>query len=157
MINTSHPVSYYWDKIYGQLELILLPIILFFCPIKGILITVGAVIALDTGTGIWKALKNKTPLTSRGASALISKLLLYQATMLVTYCLDFFILGEIFYKLFTIENLVTKIVALILISIEVTSINENYKAVRGRSLWQALKNMLARAKEIKNEFNDLKK
>ena len=50
----------------------------------------------------------------------------------------------------------TKILSLILVSIEVMSINENYKAVKGIDIWQGMKNLFARAKEIKSDLNGLR-
>jgi hypothetical protein len=52
--------------------------------------------------------------------------------------------------------LLTKVLALILVSIEVMSINENYKAVKGLDLWQAMKNLFARAKDIKKEVDEIR-
>jgi hypothetical protein len=48
-----------------------------------------------------------------------------------------------------------KVVALVLASIEVMSINENYKviSVKGIDLWQSMKALFARAKEIKEDLN----
>jgi hypothetical protein len=52
--------------------------------------------------------------------------------------------------------MLTKIVALVLASIEVMSINENYKVVKGIDLWQSAKLLFARAKDIKEDLNKLK-
>jgi hypothetical protein len=52
--------------------------------------------------------------------------------------------------------MLTKIVALVLSSIEVMSINENYKIVKGIDLWQSMKLLFARAKEVKEDLNKLK-
>ena len=159
MIDTQHPVQYFFHKAYENLEYVLIPIVLFFTPIGGILIAVAGIILLDTLTGVWKSVKTRgwASITSRGMSALISKLLLYQSTILVTFLVDNFILGEVLIAIFSIEMLLTKAVAMVLISIEVSSINENYKAVRNISLWEALKNLISRAKEIQEEVKDFKK
>jgi hypothetical protein len=42
------------------------------------------------------------------------------------------------------------------VSIEVMSINENYKEVKGIDIWQGMKNLFARAKEIKQDLNGLR-
>jgi len=52
--------------------------------------------------------------------------------------------------------MLTKIVALVLSSIEVMSINENYKAVKSIDLWQSMKLLFARAKDIKDDLNKIK-
>lgn len=128
----------------------------FLMPISGLLFLVGFVIFLDTITGIWKSLKNKVPVTSRGLSAIASKMLLYQVTVILFYMIDQFILNNIILQFFSVQLLLTKVLALILVSIEVMSINENYKAVKGLDLWQAMKNLFARAKEIKKEVDEIR-
>jgi hypothetical protein len=53
--------------------------------------------------------------------------------------------------------MLTKVVALILASIEVMSINENYKVVKGIDLWQSMKLLFARAKDINDDIKKIKK
>lgn len=128
----------------------------FLMPISGLLFLVGFVIVLDTITGIWKSIKHKVPVTSRGLSAIASKMLLYQVTVILFYMIDHFILNKIILQFFSVPLMLTKVLALILVSIEVMSINENYKAVKGLDLWQAMKNLFARAKEIKKEVDEIR-
>ena len=128
----------------------------FLMPISGLLFLVGFVIVLDTVTGIWKSYKNKVKITSRGLSAIISKMLLYEVTVVLFYMIDTFILNNIILQFFSVDLLLTKVLALILVSIEVMSINENYKAVKGLDLWQAMKNLFARAKEIKKSVDEIR-
>ena len=128
----------------------------FLMPISGLLFLVGFVIVLDTITGIWKSLKNKVPVTSRGLSAIASKMLLYQVTVIMFFMIDQFILNKIILQFFSVELMLTKVLSLILVSIEVMSINENYKAVKGLDLWQAMKNLFARAKDIKKDIDEIR-
>ena len=128
----------------------------FLMPISGLLFLVGFVIVLDTVTGVWKSYKNKVKITSRGLSAIISKMLLYEVTVIMFYMIDKFILNSIILQFFSVELLLTKVLALILVSIEVMSINENYKAVKGLDLWQAMKNLFSRAKDIKKEVDEIR-
>ena len=127
----------------------------FFMPISGILILIGLSVILDTITGVWKARKLKTPVTSRKLSAIISKILLYEVTVMLFYLIDYFILNDIVLTFFSVELMTTKILALVLVSIEVISINENFKAVKGIDLWASLKNLFARAKEVTQDFKDI--
>jgi hypothetical protein len=128
----------------------------FLMPISGLLFLVGFVIVLDTITGVWKSVKNKVKITSRGLSAIISKMLLYEVTVIMFYMIDQFILNNIILQFFSVELLLTKVLALILVSIEVMSINENYKAVKGLDLWQAMKNLFSRAKDIKKDLDEIR-
>ncbi len=127
----------------------------FFLPIYGILILIFFCILFDTITGIWKAKKTKTKVTSRRLSAIISKILLYETTVMLFYLMDFYLLNDIVMTFFSIELLTTKILALVLVSVEIVSINENYKAVKGIDLWASLKNLFARAKEVTSDFKNI--
>ncbi len=127
----------------------------FFLPIVGILILIAASVILDTITGIWKAKKLKQPITSRRLSAIISKILLYEATVMLFFAMDKFLLNDIVMQFFSIDLLTTKILALVLVSIEVISINENYRAIYQKDLWDALKNLFARAKEVTSDFKNI--
>jgi hypothetical protein len=138
-----------WGKLMAML-------FTFLSPIYGLLILIIFVITLDTVTGIWKAKKNKVPITSGGASAMISKIGLYSITLVMFYAIDALILNSIILQFFSVDLLFTKGLALILVSIEVMSINENYKAVKGLDLWQAMKNLFARVKDIKKEVNEIR-
>lgn len=128
----------------------------FLMPISGLLFLVGFVIILDTVTGVWKSYKQNVKITSRGLSAIISKMLLYEVTVVLFYMIDHFILNNIVLQFFSVDLLLTKVLSLILVSIEVMSINENYKAVKGLDLWQAMKNLFARAKEIKKDIDGIR-
>jgi len=128
----------------------------FFLPISGILFLIGFAIVVDTITGIWKAKKLKIQITSRKLSTIISKMMLYEVAVIGFYLIDFWILNDIILKFFSVPLMLTKILSLILVSIEVMSINENYKAVKGIDIWQGMKNLFARAKEIKTDLNGLR-
>lgn len=130
-------------------------ILSFFLPIVGILILIAASVILDTITGIWKSKKLKQPITSRRLSAIISKILLYEATVMLFFAMDKFLLNDIVMKFFSIDLLTTKILALTMVSIEVISINENYRAIYQKDLWDALKNLFARAKEVTSDFKNI--
>ena len=128
----------------------------FFLPISGILLMIGVLISIDTITGIWKAKKLKEKITSRKLSAIISKLALYEVTVIMFFLIDQFILNDIILTFFSVPFMLTKIVALVLSSIEVMSINESIKQVKGVDLWQSGKALFARAKEVKDNLNKLK-
>ena len=128
----------------------------FFLPISGILFLIGFAIFVDTLTGIWKSKKLKLPITSRKLSAVISKLFLYEIAVIGFYLIDYFILNDIIMKFFSVPLMLTKILSLVLVSIEVISINENIKIVKGLDIWSSLKNLLQRSKEIKNDINGIR-
>jgi hypothetical protein len=128
----------------------------FFLPISGILFLIGFAILVDTLTGIWKSKKLGIPITSRKLSAIISKLMLYEVAVIGFYLIDKFILNDIILTFFSVPLMLTKILALVLCSIEVISISENYKAVKGIDIWSAFKNLLQRSKEIKGDIDGVR-
>lgn len=134
---------------------ILMIIVAFLAPIKALILTVGACIVLDTITGLIKARKNKDKITSRKLSHVITKMVLYQSAIILFFCIEKHILAD-FIVLFTGINLfLTKIVACVLVGIELMSCNENYLAISGVSIWGKFKELLRRAKEVKEEVKDL--
>ena len=128
----------------------------FFLPISGILLMIGVLIVIDTITGIWKAKKLGEKITSRKLSSIISKLALYEVTVIMFFLIDKFILNDIILTFFSVPFMLTKIVALVLSSIEVMSINESYKQIYHLDIWQSMKLLFARAKEVKEDLNKLK-
>ena len=128
----------------------------FFLPISGILFLIGFAIVIDTLTGIWKSKKLGIPITSRKLSAIVSKLFLYEVAVIGFYLIDYWILNDIILVFFSIPLMLTKILSLVLCSIEVISINENIKAVKGLDIWSAFKNLLQRSKEIKQDLNGIR-
>ena len=128
----------------------------FFLPISGILLMIGVLIVIDTITGIWKAKKLGEKITSRKLSSIISKLALYEVTVIMFFLIDRFILNDIILTFFSVPFMLTKIVALVLSSIEVMSINESYKQIYHLDIWQSMKLLFARAKDIKEDLNKLK-
>jgi hypothetical protein len=128
----------------------------FFLPISGILFLIGFAIVIDTLTGIWKAKKLKIKITSRKLSTIISKLMLYEIAVIGFYLIDFWILNDIVMTFFSVPLMLTKILSLVLVSIETLSISENYKAVKGIDIWSAFKQLLQRSKEIKNDIDGVR-
>lgn len=131
-------------------------VIAFLAPIHGLMLTVGLFIVVDTIMGIWKAKKLKETISSRNLSRIISKMFLYQSTILMFFILDYFILNQIILVFFSVPLILTKIVAAVLASVEIFSIDENWRAVKGNGLWFYFKQATSRAKDIKNEIDPLK-
>lgn len=132
---------------------------LFFAPIVGLLVAVGAAIVLDTAFGIYRSIKVKgwKFITSRRLSEIISKMLLYETCIIFLYVIDFFLLTEFFQKWFSVSFFATKVCAILLIFIEGVSIKENFEKATGKDVWALLKKALGRANEIKDSITDFKK
>jgi hypothetical protein len=127
----------------------------FLLPIKPLIGLVFFMILIDTISGIWKSKKLKEEITSRKLSQIISKLVLYEGSLITTFLIDHYLLGELVMLLIPIQFFITKVVAATLVFVEVTSINEKVKAVMGINLWSMFKKMVSRAKEVKKDIGDI--
>ena len=137
---------------------IFVPILAFLSPAIPLILTVGMFIVADTVFGVAKIIKQKgwKGYTSKGLSSIVSKMVLYSSCVLLTFCLEKFMLDEFVKVLTAIPYFLTKIVAILLCYIEIKSILENFEAITGVNLWSTFKNMLSRAKSIKTDLEDLK-
>lgn len=134
-------------------------LLLLFVPVYGILVAVGAAIILDTFTGIFKSVKlyGWKSIRSKRLSHIVSKMLLYEICVLLLFVIDRFILNEFIFKWLSIEYMFTKICAILLIFIELVSIKENIEEAYNIKIWELLKKAFLRAKEVKDNVDDLTK
>jgi len=130
----------------------------FFIPIYGLSLAVGVAIALDTFTGIFKAVKigGWKSIRSRKLSDVAGKVVLYNTAILSIYVMDYHLLSGFFKNWFSADFFFTKIIALVLIVIELTSIKENFEAAYNKDIWKLLKSIIRRAKEIESDISNLK-
>ena len=133
------------------LSSILYSLLLFFAPIKGIIVIVALSTMIDTGFGVWKAKKLGEKLSSKAfRSGLVPKLLSYVGTVMMVYGSDVFIINSLISNVVDVEFMATKVIALTLIINEAKSIDESFEAVKGYSL-------IAKLLEIINNLKDVKK
>ena len=132
-------------------------VLLMFVPIQGILISVGAAILLDTFTGVFKSVKLKgwRSIRSRKLSQIISKMLLYEVCVFFLFLIDKFVLNEFIFKWLSVDYMFTKICAILLIFIELVSIKENIEEAYNIKVWDLLRKAFLRAKEVKDNINDI--
>ncbi len=130
---------------------ILYSILLFFAPIKGIILVVALSTIIDTGFGIWKAKNLGEKLSSKAfRSGLVPKLLSYIGVVMMVYGSDVFIINSLITNIVDVEFMATKVIALTLIINEAKSIDESFEAVKGYS-------MIAKMLEIINNLKKVKK
>ena len=126
-------------------------LLLFFAPIKGIIVIVALSTMIDTGFGVWKAKKLGERVSSKAfRSGLVPKLLSYVGTVMMVYGSDVFIINSLVSNVVDVEFMATKVIALTLIINEAKSIDESFEAVKGYSL-------IAKLLEIINNLKDVKK
>jgi hypothetical protein len=107
-----------------------------FLPIKGLMFTIGFLVAADMIVGIWKALKLQQRIRSRRMSDTITKLLLYQIAIISGFLIEKYVMiGSI-----PIAKLIGTVIAII----EFKSILESIEAVTGQDLWSKIKKLIGR-------------
>lgn len=150
-------VSNKFSKMKGISNLVA-GLLLFFTPIKGLILAVGLAIMFDTFTGIFKSVKLKgwRSIKSRKLSDIVGKMALYELSIICLYPIDFYLLNELTLMLIDIQFFCTKLACVILILIEITSIKENINAAFGIDIWSIIKNFIKRSKEISEDVKDIK-
>lgn len=127
----------------------------FFIPIYPLVVLVGIFVLADTIFGLVKARKLGIPITSRKLSNIISKTFLYQGVVLLSFFLDYFLLNEFVILIFSMQFLVSKLMTLMILYIEIKSIDENFKSITGIHLWDTFKKMITRASEVKEDIKKI--
>lgn len=136
---------------------IITSILLLFAPIYGLLIAVGASIILDTFTGIFRSvrLNGWLSIRSRKLSNVISKMALYEICILFLFVMDKYVLNEFVKHAFGFDFMFTKVCAIVLIFVELVSVKENIEETFSIDIWALLKKALNRAKETKDNINEI--
>jgi len=138
--NLFEKISFYFAQIFAVL-------ISFISPIFGVLIAVGAFVILDTVIGLWKAKVIKEDWNSkRLREGLVNKMLVYQLTVITFFILGHFIVTDIVKQFIDVDYAMTKIVAVILISIEFFSIDESFKTATSKGLLERFNELIQKYK-----------
>ena len=128
----------------------------FISPIAGVLTAVGVFIAADMIFARYRCYVQKIKWTSRKARAgLLPKVMTYNCFVLSFFVMDKFVINE-FITLFTqIPFALTKILAMVLIWIELKSIDESFEAIKGKSLFMYLIDMIKSARKINKQISNI--
>jgi hypothetical protein len=155
MINLTTRTMHLYNKINSNSILVFATIGAFLLPIQPLLILVGLMIVLDTITGLWKATKLKEKITSKKLSNIVSKMVLYQGTIITLFLLEKYLLGEFIGLFVQIPYFLTKMISVVLVGIEIMSMHENFEAITNINIWKSFKTMVKRGKEAKNDLVEL--
>lgn len=108
---------------------------------------------LDTGFGLWKAYKIGEKITSKiFRHGLVPKLVSYIAVIMLVYASDVFIINALTMTVVSVDFIATKVIALVLLSIEVKSMDESFVAVKGYSFIDTIKSVILKMKNVRKEF-----
>jgi hypothetical protein len=137
---------------------LLTALLLFFAPIQQLVMVVGLAILCDTFTGIYKSVKldGWKSIRSRKLSNIISKMVLYEVSIIILFPIDKFLLNELLLNIVSVQFFSTKVACVLLILVELTSIKENIEEALKIDIWKTLKNFIKRAKEVSNNYDEIK-
>ena len=99
-------------------------------PIHAILISVGVMILADLVTGIWAAKVKGEQITSAAMRRTISKILVYNTSVITGFVLETYLLSSVFP--------VAKLVAGVIGLVEMKSILENGNKILGQDIFQTV-------------------
>lgn len=119
-------------------------LIAIFSPVVPLMLTIGFLIGLDFIVGLYRAWKLKEQITSRKMGNTISKMLLYQATILSLYVFEVYILGS------TLP--VSKIGAGLISVVEIKSIDESVEKMTGTGVWKRIVKIIKRGESETKDF-----
>lgn len=106
-------------------------LVAFFMPISPLLFIVIFAVLLDTLFGIIASVKLKKPILSRKLQRVCVKLLVYLPLILLAYPLDVFILNNFTEHTFKITLILTRVTVMIIVGVELFSIDEKVRAFNG--------------------------
>lgn len=72
----------------------ILAILVVLAPIKSMMLVAGVLIAADLLSGLWAAHKSKVAITSAGLRRSITKMLVYQATIILAFLVEKYMLDN---------------------------------------------------------------
>lgn len=139
--------------IASNTAILLKVLLVFFAPIKGIIILVALSTILDTAFGVWKASKLKENVNRKTfRHGFVPKLMSYIGAIMLVYASDFFIINYLTKEVISVDYLATKVIALMLISIDVKSMDESFQKVKGYSFIGKIVKLIIQAKDVKKKL-----
>jgi hypothetical protein len=130
-------------------------LLIFFAPISlGVVLVIISVV-IDTFFGRWRAKILGEQITSRKSrQGFVSKTLVYCGAVLLVFTLDFFILNDLTLMVVSVKFICSRLMVLVLVSIEVKSMDESWEAVKGWSFIDRTKKIVRKIKSTKKELEE---
>lgn len=133
-------------------------VITYFTPVLGLIILVAFVAGVDHFFGVWKVKHLKEKLERwNGLKKTFSKIVSYTAIIVVAFVFDRNLMNELAFKLVSVNDIFSKLITLALCFHEWKSINRNFKAVKGVSLWERIMEFISGARKVIEEGAKIKK
>lgn len=112
------------------LDSLIIALVAALAPVGPLMAAVGALVAIDFCTGVWRAYKVKSPVTSAGFRRTVTKSVVYLVAVLAAFLVEHFLMADFIP--------VSKIVAGFIGVVELKSILENSNAILGYDVFKKL-------------------
>lgn len=124
----------------------------FFAPVSLIILAIGLAIFADTIVAL--SLTNRKFTSKRLRNGILSKMLAYEASILLLFLVDYAMINDAVLTIFSVPYVVTKIAGLFLIGIEISSIDEKIRDKYGddKGIINRFKGFVKSIKKIKDSF-----
>lgn len=127
-----------------------------FIGVKTYLLTVAFLFLFDTILGVATLKKRKENFSlNKLLTGILVKIVFYTPAVVSLYAIDVFLLGEIAYMWFPIENFITKFGTFIVLSKELISINRLTKILFGKSVTEDAEKIVVGVKKYKDKIKDV--
>ena len=138
------------------IKTILITLLTFLTPIKGLLILTGIAVFLDTIFAIYVTIKLNgwKSYQSTKLFNIVIKSFFYFGSIVLAFFIDTHIIEQ--NTLFGINLLISKAVTVFWLYIEVKSIDETSQKLGNKSFYFTIKSLMSRAKDLKKDINEIR-
>ena len=143
--------------VISAFKFLMVAIITFLTPIKGLLIITGLAVVLDTIFAIYTTIKLNgwESYQSTKLFNIVVKTFFYFGTIIFAYLVDIYLIDD--HSFFDTDLLIAKLVTVFWLYIEVKSIDETSQKIGNQSFYFIVKNLITKAKSLKKDINEIKK
>lgn len=142
--------------LFTLIKTVLITLLTFLTPIKGLLILTGMAVFLDTIFAIYTTIKLNgwKSYQSTKLFNIVVKSFFYFGSIVLAFFIDTHIIEK--NTLFGINLLISKAVTIFWLYIECKSIDETSQKLGNKSFYFTIKNLMTKAKELKKDINEIK-
>lgn len=129
-------------------------ILTVLAPIKGLILTIGLAVLVDTAFAIYVSVKLKGIKSFRSHKFfnIAIKTFFYCSAIVMMFLIDKFIFGG---SIWGFDLLLTRGLSLLFVYGELKSIDESSMKLGNKSIWTLLKELVNKAKKIKTDINGI--
>jgi len=141
--------------ILGFAKTLILSLVTFLIPIKGLIVLTGLAVLLDTFFAIYTTIKLNGIKSYQSTKLfnIVVKSFFYFGTIILAFFIDTHIVAENY--LFGVELFISKTVTVFWLYIEVKSIDETSQKLGNKSFYIIIKNLMQKTKSLKKDINEI--